>query len=83
MWNAKDNRYEDIGFIYEDGSWKLAVGEMFAGSFKSPGPSRSFKEQEAANMSSNNMVPVNMGNTNANSNVKIIIPKERPEPANK
>src|SRR5829696_7803861 len=29
VWNAKDKRYEDLGFIYEDGSWKLAVGEMF------------------------------------------------------
>jgi hypothetical protein len=85
VWNAKDKRFEDIGFIYEDGGWKLAVGEMFAGSFKPPGPSRSFKEQEAANVLSNNMVPANIVNTNANlnSNVKIIIPKERPEPANK
>ncbi|HUR99497.1 MAG TPA: hypothetical protein VMZ26_15640 [Pyrinomonadaceae bacterium] len=83
VWNAKDKRYEDLGFIYEDGSWKLAVGEMFAGSFKSPGASRSFKEQEAANLLSNNMVPVNVGNTNSNSNVKVIVPKERPEPANK
>ncbi|MEO8573108.1 MAG: hypothetical protein ABI481_03995 [Pyrinomonadaceae bacterium] len=81
--NAKDNRWEDLGFVYEDGSWKLAVGEMFGGTFKSPGPSRSFKEQEAANLLSNNMVPVNMGNTNLNGNVKVIIPKERPEPAKK
>ena len=56
---------------------------MFGGTFKSPGPGRSFKEQEAANLLSNNMVPVNTVNTNSNANVKIIIPKERPEPANK
>lgn len=83
VWNGKDKRWEDLGFIYEDGSWKLAIGEMFGGTFKSPGPGRSFKEQEAANLLSNNMVPVNTVNTNSNANVKIIIPKERPEPANK
>ncbi len=81
VWNAKDKRWEDLGFIYEDGSWKLAVGEMFAGTFKSPGVGRATKEQEAANIANgNNMIPANIVNTNANSNVKLIIPKERPEP---
>jgi hypothetical protein len=81
VWNAKDKRWEDLGFIYEDGSWKLAVGEMFAGTFKSPGVGRATKEQEAANIANgNNMIPVNTINTNGNSNVKIIVPKERPEP---
>ncbi|MEO6334523.1 MAG: hypothetical protein ABIO91_06005 [Pyrinomonadaceae bacterium] len=83
VWNAKDKIWEDLGFVYEDGSWKLAIGEMFGGTFKSPGPGRAFKEQEAANLLSNNMVPVNVANTNSNGNVKMIIPKERPEPANK
>jgi hypothetical protein len=81
--NSKDNRWEDLGFIYEDGAWKLAIGEMFGGTFKSPGVGRAIKEQEAANLLSNNMVPVNPGNANMNSNVKIIIPKERPEPTKK
>jgi hypothetical protein len=81
--NTKDNRWEDLGFVYEDGAWKLAIGEMFGGTFKSPGPGRAIKEQEAANLLSNNMVPVNPTNTNMNSNVKIIVPKERPEPKNK
>lgn len=81
VWNAKDKRWEDLGFIYEDGSWKLAVGEMFAGTFKSPGVGRAIKEQEAANIANgNNMVPANIINTNSNSNVKVIVPKERPEP---
>lgn len=77
--NAKDNRWEDLGFVFEDGSWKLAIGEMFGGSFKSPGPGRAVKEQEAANALTNNMVPANMPNSNSNGNVKIIVPKERPE----
>jgi hypothetical protein len=81
VFNAKDKRWEDLGFVYEDGAWKLAIGEMFGGTFKSPGPGRDFKEKEAANLANgNNMIPVNMGNTNGNANVKIIVPKERPEP---
>ncbi len=87
VWNAKDKRWEDLGFVMEDGTWKLAIGEMFAGSFKSPGKGRAIKEQEAANATSNTMVPgipgnadVNMNaNVNSNSNVKVIIPKERPQ----
>ena len=81
--NAKDNKWEDLGFVYEDGAWKLAIGEMFGGSFKSPGPGRAFKEQEAANLANgNNMINALPSNVN-NSNVKMIIPKERPEPKNK
>ena len=81
VWNAKDKRWEDLGFVYEDGGWKLAIGEMFGGTFKSPGVGRAIKEQEAANAVSNNMIPLTPanGNANSNSNVKIIVPKERPE----
>lgn len=80
VWNAKDNRWEDLGFVSEDGAWKLAIGEMFAGSFKSPGKGRAIKEQEAANMANgNNLIPVLPANgANANGNVKVIVPKERP-----
>ncbi len=85
VWNSKDKRWEDLGFVMEDGSWKLAIGEMFGGSYKSPGKGRAIKEQEAANATTNTMVPgvpansnVNM-NANTNSNVKVIIPKERPQ----
>ena len=81
VWNAKEKRWEDLGFVNEDGSWKLAIGEMFAGTFKSPGKGRALKEQEAANLVSNNLVPMNMNpnsNTNAN-NVQVITPKERQE----
>jgi hypothetical protein len=80
VFNAKDNRWEDLRFVNEQGAWKLAIGEMFGGSFKSPGKGRAVKEQEAANAVSNNMIPANITNTNMNGNVKIIVPKERPEP---
>jgi hypothetical protein len=84
VWNAKDKRWEDLGFVYEDGSWKLAIGEMFGGTFKSPGKGRAIKEQEAANlMNGNNLVPVTPDNANTNANVKVIVPKERPEPNSK
>jgi hypothetical protein len=81
VWNAKEKRWEDLGFVNEDGSWKLAIGEMFAGSFKSPGKGRAVKEQEAANLVSNNLVPANMNpNTNTNANkIQVITPKERQE----
>lgn len=78
VWNAKDKRWEDLGFVFEDGGWKLAIGEMFGGTFKSPGVGRAIKEQEAANALSNNLVPAVPGNAN-NANVKIIVPKERPQ----
>lgn len=77
VWNGKDKRWEDLGFVLEDGGWKLAIGEMFGGSFKSPGKGRAIKEQEAANLLSNNMVPLTNANAN-NTNVKVIVPKERP-----
>lgn len=65
VWNAKDNRWEDLAFINEEGGWKLAVGEQFAGSYTSPGMSRSYREKEAANAVSNNVIEVKpTGNTN-------------------
>jgi len=54
VWNSKESRWEDLPFINEDGAWKLAVGELFAGSFKSPGKGRDQLEKEAANAVSNN-----------------------------
>lgn len=50
VWNAQDRIWEDLPFIKEDGVFKLAVGELFDGSFKSPGPGRAKKESEAANL---------------------------------
>ena len=84
VWNEKDKRWEDLGFVYEEGSWKFAIGEMFGGKFQSPGVGRAVKEQEAANAlnPANNMINALPSNVN-NSNVKMIIPKERPEPTNK
>jgi hypothetical protein len=77
VWNAKDNRWEDLPFIYEDGGWKLAIGDIFANTFVSPGRGRAAKEAEAANIISNTMIEMQ---TNTNGN---FVSGPRPgEPAN-
>lgn len=49
VFNPKDNKWEDLPFILEDGSWKLAVGDIFQGSYVSPGKSVGQMESEASN----------------------------------
>ncbi len=49
VYNSKDHVWEDLPFIYEDGAWKLAVGDIFAGTYQSPGKGRDQLEKEAAN----------------------------------
>jgi hypothetical protein len=63
--NVKENKWEDLAFMLEDGGWKLAIGEIFKGSYQKPAVGQSFKEQEAANISSgNNMKPLLPNNAN-------------------
>lgn len=64
VWNAKEQKWEDTPFMIEDGSWKLAVGELFGGSFKSPGKGLATKEAEAANARGNVMPGVSNVNKN-------------------
>lgn len=49
VFNPKDNRFEDLPFIFEDGGWKLAVGELFSDTWKSPGKGQGQIEMEASN----------------------------------
>lgn len=79
VWNSKDKRWEDLGFVLEDGTWKFAMGEMFGGTFQSPGKGRAIKEQEAANLLNPNLVPQQTNSNANNANVKVIVPKERPQ----
>jgi len=65
VWHAKDQKWEDLPFIIEDGKWKLAIGDLFKGSFKSPGKGLAIKEAEAANIARGNVAQVN---ANANTN---------------
>lgn len=76
VYNSKDKTWEDLPFIREDGAWKLAVGEMFAGTFKSPGKGQFEKEREASNAMSNNGIPTNANVISVNTNgIKPIVPK--------
>ena len=75
--NEKENRWEDLPFILEDGGWKLAVGDLFAGTFDPNNilpKGRAQSEIEA----SNTMMPIPSnsaakfpGMTNGNQSVKI------------
>ena len=74
VFNSKDNRWEDLPFIREGDTWKLAIGEMWAGKFKSPGKGQAQKDAEAANAMSNNMIPLNAninGNFRGGGNVNV------------
>ncbi len=77
VWNAKENIWEDLGFIKEGGAWRLAIGEKFGGTYKSPGKGRDRLEREAANLSSNTMKEIKPA-SNANVDVNVITPKNVP-----
>jgi hypothetical protein len=69
VWNEKERVWEDVAFIKEDDGWKIAVGDIFKGTYQMPGKSQSIIEREAANAANPNnaMVPANI-NTNVNFN---------------
>jgi hypothetical protein len=79
VWNAKDRVWEDLAFVKEDGAWKLAVGDMFAGTYKSPGPGQDLLEKQAANSAANSQMPAVTAN---NANAPIIIQKPNPIASN-
>lgn len=71
VWNSKDNKWEDLPYVREETGWKLAIGDVFAGTHKSPGKGRDAIEREAANVMSGNSNMKQMAppaNFNANSN---------------
>ena len=77
VWNSKDSRWEDLPFIKVDGTWKFAMGELFAGTFKSPGKGRDMIEKEAANaLNGPAQIPANVP-----MNANVIVPKQGPPPA--
>lgn len=76
--NNKEQRWEDLPFVAEDGKWKFALGEVFADTFKSPGKSLDTREKEAANVNGGAVAPSNMPvntNTGASNSKKAVIPK--------
>lgn len=89
VFNNKDNRWEDLPFVLEDGGWKLAIGDLFQDTYKSPGKSKGQIETEASNkmtiVPSNNqtkmpeMMNTNQGSKtapNQNSVKTVEVPKE-------
>lgn len=68
VWNAGRKQWEDLPFMLEDGSWKLAIGDAFAGKFKSPGKGMAVVEQENANANNPNAMIQRLPAPNANTN---------------
>lgn len=62
VYNSKESKWEDLPFMIEDGKWKIAFGEMWGGTFKSPGRSRSMIEMEAKGNTAIPMSPNVNGN---------------------
>ncbi|MER3631264.1 MAG: hypothetical protein C4325_03065 [Blastocatellia bacterium] len=54
VWSNADQRWEDIPFIFENGSWKLAYGDLWQNTWQSPGPGQAALEAQAANLSRRN-----------------------------
>ncbi len=66
VWNESRKQWDDIPFVLEDGSWKLAFGDQFSGSFQSPGKSQGTIEKENANASNPNAMVPKMPASNSN-----------------
>ena len=49
VWNEKDNKWEDLPFVKEADGWKLAIGDIFAGTHQSPGKGQAQIEAESSN----------------------------------
>ena len=69
VWNTKDSKWDDVAFVFEDGGWKLGMGDAFSGSFQLPAKGRDQIEKEAANAMAQGPAPrVPSGNPALNSN---------------
>ncbi len=66
VWNSKESKWEDLPFIKEEGAWKLAIGDLFAGSYVTPGPGRDYLEKQASNAVANTTIQL-PSNSNSNS----------------
>ena len=73
--NTKENRWEDLGFVNEEGKWKFAFGDFFSGEYESPGKGTDEKLKEAANTASGNRAVPAYPTANVNtSNVNMRTP---------
>lgn len=62
VWNEKEKKWEDLPFIKEEDGWKLAIGDIFAGTYEKPAKGQAQIEAEASNKSQ--LVPYGNGNFN-------------------
>lgn len=84
VWNEKERVWEDVAFIKEEDGWKIAVGDIFKGSYQMPGKSQTIREREDANvMNPNNSVMPGNINTNVNMNAIPMTNVKTPPLANK
>lgn len=49
VWNTKERAWNDVAFVFEDGGWKVAIGDAFFGVYRLPSKGRNEIEKEAAN----------------------------------
>jgi hypothetical protein len=82
VWSEKGRKWEDLPFILEDGSWKLAIGDAFGGKYVKPGKGQAQIEQENANANNPNamiqrMPAANSNGANFRSGGKVTKPKNQ------
>lgn len=78
VWNSTDNRWEDLPFIREKDGWKIAIGDQFANTYRSPGKGLATLQNEATNslLGGNNgqkaqSAPGAKSNVNRNANINL------------
>ena len=84
VYNEKDQKWEDLPFVKEGDGWKLAIGDIFAGTYQKPAKGQAQIEAEASN--TNKMIPYGNGNVDfnkmnptVNSNVTVQKPMQNPK----
>ena len=67
--NLQTKQWEDLPFVFENGDWKLAIGDMFKGTYAKPGIGQAVRE--AQNTGSNNIIEIKpaAGNKSDESNL--------------
>lgn len=58
VWNTQESKWDDVAFVFEDGGWKLGMGDAFSGSYQLPGKGRNQIEKEAANAMGQGPAPI-------------------------
>jgi hypothetical protein len=66
---SPSGRWDDVGFMFEEGRWKVAVGDQFKGSFQSPGNPKSANTNTAQIIEKKIPTNINGPNPIANANV--------------